>query len=285
MEIEHLLIPTDFSDTARNATEYALGFFREAPCTVHFLNTYTPDFVHSRVMAVAQNSPFEEDQMERFSLDGLEHLVDELNQDDAAARFTFTTTASFNLLTEEIRQQVELRQIDLIVSGTSGASGLREVFLGSNTVRMLRAASDTPVLAVPREAEFRIPRKIGFVTDFNRPYSVRQLELLFYFAERFGSELEVMHIGKPEYQSDLQDFHRDRLFQELDTLQPTLCWMAPEAAKSQVIENYITDSGVDLLVMVRNEHSPLEELLREPVVKRVAFHTRVPLLVLPPACI
>lgn len=283
MEIEQLLIPTDFSETARNATDYALAFFSGSGCAVHFLNTYTPDFVHSRVMAVTHQTAYEEDQMERFSRDGLEHLVHRYSRSALGKGFHFTTTSSFNLLTEEIRQQVGLRGIDLIVSGTSGASGLKEVFLGSNTVRMLRVAAETPVLVVPREARFKKIRRVGFVTDFNRPYTVPQLEWVHEIVSRFSAQLEIMHIGRPEYQTDLQGFHRKQLLLELDSLKPNMCWIAPEAGKTQVIERYIADSGLDLLIMVRNEHSALEELLREPVVKRVAFHTQVPMLVLPPA--
>ncbi|MDG1571111.1 universal stress protein [Robiginitalea sp. M366] len=283
MEIHELLIPTDFSDTARNATDYALAFFAGTPCTIHFLNTYTPDFVNSRVMAVTYNANYGEDRMERSSREGLEQLVDTLSRQSHGQGFQYTTTSSFNLLTEEIRQQVSLRGIDMIVSGTSGASGLKEVFLGSNTVRMLRVANQTPVLVVPREARFRGIPKIGFVTDFNRPYTVRQLEWLHATVTRFEAGLEVMHIGRPDTQTELQSFHRKQLLLELDALDPHLCWLPPEAGKAQLIERYIRDSGIKLLVMVRNERSTLEELLREPVVKRVAFHTPVPMLVLPPA--
>jgi nucleotide-binding universal stress UspA family protein len=53
------------------------------------------------------------------------------------------------------------------------------------------------------------------------------------------------------------------------------------ASKSDVIEFFINEFGIQMLALVNYRHGFLEELVREPVVKRIAFHTRIPLLVLP----
>ncbi len=148
--MQHILLPTDFSKAAQNAVDYAFSLFNGSTCAFHFLNTYTPDFIHSRVMALASTGSPEEDAMQVASEEGLRNLIDSLADQYPDSGFEYNTVSSFNLLTEEIREQVELHNIDLIVSGTTGASGLKEVFLGSNTVRILRTASETPVLVIPQ---------------------------------------------------------------------------------------------------------------------------------------
>ena len=191
--MHHILIPTDFSGTAQSAVDYALSYFKGEPCVFHFLNTYTPDFVHSRVMALTHGGNQEEDAMQVISEKGLKNLVEGLQAKNPNSGHEFHTVSSFNLLTEEVKEQLSVYPIDMIVSGTTGASGIKEVFLGSNTVRILRAASDCPVLVIPNETRFKKGVKIGLVTDFGTPYSATQIEVILEFQTRLKASLEVMH--------------------------------------------------------------------------------------------
>lgn len=77
--MQHILLPTDFSKAAQNAVDYAFSFFRESSCAFHFLNTYTPDFIHSRVMALASSGSPEEDAMQVASEEGLRNLIDSMS--------------------------------------------------------------------------------------------------------------------------------------------------------------------------------------------------------------
>ena len=263
--------------------DYAFSFFKGTPCAFHFLNTYTPDFIHSRVMALASSGSPEEDGMQMASEEGLRNLIDFLTVEYPNSGHEYHTISSFNLLTEEIREQVEYHNVDLVISGTTGASGLKEVFLGSNTVRILKAAEASPVLVIPQEARFKENARIALVTDFCNPYSASQIEGILQFQKRLKGTLEVMHIGSPESLTGFQELHKHQLFLELERLQPGMKWRWPQASKAQVIQDYLTEGSVDILIMIRNEHHLVEEWLREPVVKKVAFHTRVPMLVLPTA--
>lgn len=280
--MHHILIPTDFSSTAQNAVDYAFSFFRDEASSFHFLNTYTPDFIHSRVMALTHGGSPREDAMQAASEKGLRQLIDTLEVRYPGTGHQFQTVSSFNLLSEEIREQVDLHNIDLIISGTTGASGLKEVFLGSNTVRILKAADDRPVLVIPREYKFKTGVKLAVVTDFGGPYTAPQISAILEFQKRLGGTLQVMHIGNPEGLSGFQELHKHQLCMELERLKPEMKWRQPQASKAEAIQEYIRDESVGMLIMIRNEHHFVEEWLREPVVKKIAFHTRIPMLVLPP---
>lgn len=280
--MHHILIPTDFSGTAHSAVDYALSYFKGEPCVFHLLNTYTPDFVHSRVMALAHGGNQEEDAMQVISEKGLKKLVEDLQADNPNSGHEFHTVSSFNLLTEEVKEQLSMYPIDMIVSGTTGASGIKEVFLGSNTVRILRAASSCPVLVIPKETRFEKGVKIGLVTDFGTPYSATHIEAVLDFQTRLDATLEVMHIGGPDGLTGFQELHKHQLFLELERGNPGMKWRTPMASKSEAIEEYLQEASVGLLIMIRNDHHLVDEWLREPVVKKVAFHTDIPMLVLPP---
>jgi nucleotide-binding universal stress UspA family protein len=50
---------------------------------------------------------------------------------------------------------------------------------------------------------------------------------------------------------------------------------------SKTLETFAMELDIHLLAMLQYQHSYMERLTREPVVKRVAFHTHTPLLVIP----
>lgn len=280
--MHHILIPTDFSSTAQNAVDYAISFYKGERCAFHFLNTYTPDFVHSRVMALAHGGNQAADAMQLASEKGLRKLIESLSSQDSNSSHEFHMVSSFNLLSEEIKEQLALYPINMIVSGTTGASGLKEVFLGSNTVRILRAALHIPVLVIPRAARFRRTLKIGLVTDFGTPYSSHQIETIQEFQNKLNATLEVMHIGSPQALTGFQELHKHQLFVELERAEPKMKWVQTQTSKAQAIEDYLENASADMLIMIRNDHHLVDEWLREPVVKKVAFHTNIPMLVLPP---
>ncbi|HIC31620.1 MAG TPA: universal stress protein, partial [Flavobacteriaceae bacterium] len=50
---------------------------------------------------------------------------------------------------------------------------------------------------------------------------------------------------------------------------------------AEVINTFISDLEIDLLVMVNYKHSILEKLLNEPVIKKIGFNPLIPFLVIP----
>ncbi|MFM1877370.1 MAG: hypothetical protein RLZZ241_236 [Bacteroidota bacterium] len=279
--MERILIPTDFSTAAGNAANYALLFFKGKPCTFQLLNTYVPDFINSRVMSMSPFSVMESDPMQLHSESGLQHSVNLLEDLNIHSGFSFETVSSFSLLSEEIRNLCESGGVDLIVSGTRGATGAQEIFLGTNTVRILKAAGTCPVLVIPAEASPKIPERIGFATDYNQPFSGEQLDQLHFFTSRHKSQFFIFHVGTKKALTPLQEMHKRQLELELDLLHPNFEWLAPLRTISESIQQAVSQYKLDLLILIRNEYSFPDNWFRDPVVKRMVFHTSKPLLVLP----
>jgi len=281
--MERILIPTDFSPSAGNAIEYALLFFKGIPCTFRLLNTYTPEFINSRIMATSMSSMQAEDPIQEQSELGLQKTVDALKLAYPDSGITFEILSSFRLLTEEIREHTETGQIQLIIAGSFGASGPGEVFLGSTIMRIIKSASTIPVLVVPKEAETKVPKRIGFATDFDKAFTVEQLDFLLFFTARFHSELVILHLGSPLELNRLQEFHKRQLDLELALLHPEIRWIMEADAKAGLLPEAAKFYSIDLLVFIRNDLHFLDNWLREPVVKRGVFRANVPILLLPNA--
>lgn len=280
--MRNILVPTDFSENAWNATKYAIELFKGEECTFYLLNTYTPTFAHNRFMASTVQDPGVDDIIRSNSEKGLRNLRSKIEKSCHYSGHRFKTVSSFCLLVEAIRDIVDTERIDFIVTGTKGASGIEEVFMGSNTVRIIKSIKSCPVLAIPMGFEFVAPSEIAFATDFNRFYTLSELQPLIDLAKVFNATLRIVHV---QYEikalTEIQQFNLEMLRKYLGDLPHYVHTVTELNSVSKTLEVFTHELGIHLLAMLHYQHSYLEKMTREPIIKRVAFHTQIPLLVIP----
>ncbi len=280
--MKNILIPTDFSENSWNATKYALELFKREDCTFHLLNTYTPAIANNRFMASNLYTDINDDGARAYSENGLKRIITRIKKSYGVANYGFKTISSFNLLIDEIKEVVETEGIDLIVTGTKGTSGLAEVFMGSNTVRMIRSVKNCPVLAVPNQFHFKKPSEIAFATDFNRFYTTSELQPLIDLSKTFDAVVRIVHV---QYEikalTELQQFNLNMLRKYLKGVEHYVHTVSELNSVSKTLETFAEEMDIHLLAMLNYQHSYMEQLTREPIVKRLVFHTQIPLLVIP----
>ncbi|MGB5498014.1 MAG: universal stress protein [Maribacter sp.] len=280
--MKNILLPTDFSDNAWNATKYAIELFKDEDCVFYLLNTYTPAIASSRFMATSLSGGPLEDGVHSNSERGLKNVLNKIKKTKKYPKHSFKTISSFNLLVDEIKEIVEKKGIDLIVTGTKGASGLDEVFMGSNTVRIIKSIKNSPVLAIPQFFEYKTPSEIAFATDFNRFYSQSELQPMIDLAHTFKATIRIVHV---QYEikalTEIQQFNLNMLRKYLSECEHYLHTVSELNSVSKTLEVFAEELDIHLLAMLNFQHSYMEKMTREPVVKRLAFHTQIPLLVIP----
>lgn len=280
--MQKILIPTDFSENAWNAIDYAMQLFRKKSCTFYLLNTYTPVIPSSRFMAKMIDGVRVVDAVRNSSEEGLKKTVDRIKRKYQNTNHKFRTISSFNLLTDEVTDIVDSKGIQLIVTGTKGASGIDEVFMGSNTVRIIKNTKKCPVLAIPQHFAFVTPTEIAFATDFNRFYTSSELNPLLELANMFQATIRIVHVQYGiKALSELQQFNLNMLRRYLDGTEHYVHTVSELNSVSQTLEIFSKELDIHLLALLNYQHSYLEKMTREPVVKRTAFHTQIPLLVIP----
>ncbi|MFD0796316.1 universal stress protein [Maribacter chungangensis] len=280
--MKRVLIPTDFSDNAWNAVQYALALFKEEACTFYLLNTYTPAIAHSRFMATSFEDGVLTNAAHECSKNGLAKVLKRITDTHVNNKHKFETISSFSLLIDEVLETVSEHNIDLVLLGTKGASGLEEVFMGSNTVRIIKAVKDCPVLAIPQNFDYIKPTEIAFATDFNRFYTISELKPVIDLAKSFDAVVRIVHV---QYElkalTELQQFNLSMLRKYLGDVEHYVHTVSELNSVSKTLEKFAEELDIHLLAMLQYQHSYMERLTREPVVKRIAFHTNTPLLVIP----
>ena len=157
---------------------------------------------------------------------------------------------------------------------------MKEIFLGSTTVRIIKSTPDCPVLAIPLEAEFKQPKKIAFVTDYKRNFSAKVLDPIIQLARNTGAFVEIMHIEEENELDKFQLSNKLILEEYLAEIPHSFVPLPFYSSKAKVIQRFLEDEDIDVVAMVHYKHGFLEQLLREPVIRKVAFQTSIPLLVL-----
>ena len=280
--MKRILIPTDFSNNAWNAIRYAMRLFQKQECEFFLLNTYTPVIPSSRFMAPMVNGVRIEDAVRSTSENGLTKTVQRIQKEFNNPKHSFETISSFNLLADEVKDVVDNYHIDLIVTGTKGASGMEEVFMGSNTVRIIKSTKKCPILAIPQNFEFTAPSEIAFATDFNRFYSLSELIPLIELAQSFEATIRIVHV---QYEikalTELQQFNLNMLRKYFADVEHYIHTVSELNSVSHTLDVFSKELDIHLLAMLHYQHSYMEKMTREPIVKRTAFHTQIPLLVIP----
>ncbi|WP_394972969.1 universal stress protein [uncultured Croceitalea sp.] len=278
--MRNILLPTDFSENAWNAISYAIKLFKEEECVFHLLNTYTPAIASNRFMASSINENILNG--ESYSKNGLKRTIERITNKFGINSHRFKTHSSFSLLVDQIKELVQNEDIDIVVTGTKGASGLKEVFMGNNTVRILKGIRDCPVLVIPQYFDFTNLKEIAFATDFNRFYTKSELRPLKDLAIIFNATVRIVHVQHEiKTLSELQQFNLDMLRKYLDEVEHFVHTVSELNSISQTLRVFTNELDIHLLAMLNYQHSYMEKITREPVVKSLTFHTQIPLLIIP----
>lgn len=271
-----ILIPTDFSDNAWSTVVYALKLFADEFCTFYFLN--------STLIKVSTLSNLSNKLLKTMEEDALKELLalkDLAETSDANANHNFQIILSFKDLTSAVKRTVKEKDIDLVIMGTKGATGAKEFFFGSNTVHVIKNLKTCPVLIIPEEYDFKAPSQIAFPTDYNRFYSNDELKPLKELADLYYSKIRIMHINVEKELNDVQEYNLTMLKKYLDNYECSVHWMPKYDKKAIEINDFVEELDINILAMVNYKHSFMEKIIKEPVIKKIGFHPKVPFLVIP----
>ncbi|MGB9965542.1 universal stress protein [Halobacterium sp. CBA1126] len=150
---DNILVPTDGSETARSAVDQAVDLAEKYDATVHALYVFDVD---------ATNLALGTEQVERIRRGKLDEMPEVKAEAEEATSYVAEIAADHGVAVEEhvtageparaIRKFVEDNDIDLVVMGSHGRSGLSRVVLGSVAEKVLRRTR-LPVLVVDAHGE------------------------------------------------------------------------------------------------------------------------------------
>ncbi len=277
--MKKIILPTDFSYNAYNAISYAMNLLKDEEATFYLLNTYTPAIYQTEYLLHSPGQIGLGDIYQSESINQLEELKKQLEKEFKNPKHTIIAHSAFNILVDEVSAMVASEEADLVIMGTQGATGAKEIFLGTHTVHVIKKAT-CPVIAIPADFDYEIPKKILFPTDYEVEYSEKQLVGLLNLSKIHNSSIEVIHISSGYNLTDLQLQNKATLEKILEEI-PHLFHDLPNQEIITGINNFQLKNKMNMLAMIQNKHTFLESLFIEPVIKKIGFHVSIPFMVIP----
>jgi nucleotide-binding universal stress UspA family protein len=154
IDLHRILVPTDFSKHSENALKYAVAFAEKFGAELHLLHVVQDLalFLPDAVTAMPPVTP----PVEQLTA-AVRVALDRLIEEHQLQRLKVQTEVREGTPFYEIIHCAREKDVDLIVMGTHGRSGLVHVLLGSVTEKVVRKAP-CPVLTVRHpEHEFVHP--------------------------------------------------------------------------------------------------------------------------------
>ncbi|MDX2301298.1 MAG: universal stress protein [Microscillaceae bacterium] len=193
--MKKILVPTDFSPYSHNALKIAIQFARKTDAEITVLHVIPP--VLSDLLAPDTARRAEVSNLEHEYIRGIHEFArQELEKVIAHENYPINKIHIYvegGIIPQSITQLAEEIQVDLIIMGTQGTNPIEEIFVGSNTEKVVRMAS-CPVLAVRDKHQNFILAKILFATDLKQAQPaamtfIRKLQRL------FDGEIHLLYIN------------------------------------------------------------------------------------------
>ena len=276
-----VLLPTDFSENAWHAINYATYLFEQTACQFYVMHAHqvSPSALISTINK-ERDTRLHEITKDEVSFK-LHKLVGKLEKLNKVKNHSYEAVLCSDSLLNSVGRTVIDKDVDYICMGTQGASGIKEIFLGSNTVKIIKHIDFCPVIAVPQDYDFARPDKIAFATDYKHLYQKIELEPLLTIVDLWSSELNVIHMNSGEPLDPEENNLKSLLGRLLDGTNYTMEEIEYHPTTAYRINQWVEENGANLMVMMNSVHSFISRIHTEPIIKKVAFKTQVPFLILP----
>lgn len=278
--MKKILFPTDFSDTANNAFIYALNIAKAANASILTLHSYSLPDIGTAVGFTLPNhlqkfyESIDINELENFraALPALKKIADDNGFDQIEMQHALVSSIDTRQTILDVAKE---EGVDLIVMGTTGAGGLKEVFFGSNTAEVMENA-DCPVLAIPKKATFGgAIKKIAITTEYSKDEE-KALDKTIAFAKMLGASVECINV-------DI--YHTHRYYNQMALLkiryedEKNVSFKVLEGNNIEsTITQYLKENDTDILVMLTHKRSFIEELFHYSVTKKMAYHSTTPIM-------
>lgn len=270
--MKRILVPTDFSDNADRARDYAINLAELLDAEVFLLNTY--HIPHAGATMVVDVQALARESSEAEMAKQLKYLTANFPELDVR------TKCVAGLLVDVIKRFTEKEEVDLIVMGTKGASGVSGFFLGSNTSALIGEVK-VPMITVPANAVINFPEKIVVANDLKKSGGDGVFDVLKQIVNKTKASVNFLFIADEEEKTNrkIEKLKAADFNEEFDSNYLPFHFKESDNVEDGILK-YIEDKDFDLLVVVCHQRSFWQKLMERSVSKSLVKSAQIPILIL-----
>ncbi|REC43454.1 universal stress protein [Chryseobacterium pennipullorum] len=267
-----IIVCTDFSPEAENATHYAASLAKE--------NNYKIILFHLQNVSIhALNAQVSADFFYAQTLKNQDKLVQKASNLTALYQIESGNHLASGNFIEELEKCLSIHECDFIVMGMAEKT-LEEKLLGNKVTRAIHKIKK-PILIVPAHIEYTGIRKILFAYDTHRNMTWSAMNDIYYFIHEFNSEIEVFNVSESleDFTEVIHDIDLNSGYNMDDIKYSFKMIQSMEVIKA--IEAELKLTNPDLLTMIPHKYNFVESLFHRSKTAIMAYRNKVPLLSIP----
>ena len=276
--MNRILVATDLSPLAEDAFCYAAGMALHYDAGIILCHVASP----SPFLAQSPGDLMETNWQELAS-----QLKEELNAYMQLAvnrygidpeRIQLTADVRNGNIVDQILESADEWNVDLIVAGTHGKSGLGEVFFGTYTTALIQRTT-RPLVAVPPGRTYKPLKHIALAVDY-KDVDEEVLRSLIAMRQSFNCRLTLVHIEREGDGPNEDELYNLRQYVESIHNEPDVAFdFVPASDTFSALNEFIDDNNIDLLAMEHRRDTFLDVVTRTSLTRKMTTYTVVPLLV------
>lgn len=274
--MNNFIVPIDFSETSKNAARYAAH-----------ISTLVPDAhlilynVFDSLEYGSDSSPLGTDALE----DKGRHDIVELALESVKRELSTITGARISCVAEEnhrfldtLEKYVRNNNIQLIIMGITGSTLLGQIFMGSNTLNIVKRGI-VPVIIVPPDAHSQSAKNVMLLTDFQDVDNTIPVEPVKSLLDLFNPRLHIVNVDHEHYVQVTDEYkvERGKLEEKLKDYNPEFYFIRLFDFMD-AINQFVSDNKIDLILTFPRKHSFLSNVFKTTNTTKLAYHSHVPIV-------
>lgn len=281
--MKKILVPVDFSSNSRNALNVAAQIAAKSNAAVEMLHVnlasiYTAPFAE---YAAANGYATEDGQYDETAAAELEKIRMEILSQPGFGSLNISIRVEDGYLHSSVRNVVTEDDVDLVVMGTKGSSGMTEFLVGSNTEKVIRTAP-CPVLAVPEQVTTFDPKMVLMPSTLKNDQA-SAFRTLAAWEKYYDFHVKVLYLNNPSgLATDGSAEALKNRFAEAAGLKKTdVIITSGTLFEDNAILVAADMCNAELIVMATHQRQGLSHWLFGSITEDTVNHSHVPVLAIP----
>ncbi len=262
-----VLLPTDFSENATLATMFALDIAKRTNGHILALHAYdVPHYERSMTTSLLlEMKKSAEQNMAEFEM---EYLTN--------AGVSYECHVMIGNPIRLSKEMVVNHDLDMLVMGTKGASGIEEFLIGSNAASVIHNV-EVPVLVVPPSSKVKPIKKIVLATDLAFKSKKPPLMRLAKFAKVYDSEVFLLHI---QADTGIPEGSRELVAEAMGDVKHSYHINSKTDDIEKAILDFCEEKETDVVCAISKRYGFWQGLFHKSLTSKLAYHSKIPLLAL-----
>lgn len=183
-----------------------------------------------------------------------------------------------NHFLDSLEKYILANDIKLVIMGITGATRLGQIFMGSNTLNIVKRGI-VPVIIVPPDTRSQSAKNVMLLTDFQDIENTIPIESVKNVLNLFNPSLHIVNVDHEHYVELTEEYKAERA--KLETL---LKEYKPEFYFIRMYDfleatnQFVADKEIDLILTFPRKHSFLSNIFKTTNTTKLAYHSDVPIV-------